>query len=60
MHTPLNQCTSDCRRDGCPDDIMEFLADDQIKHAELPADAEMDAMYDATVESESKEYQNAH
>jgi hypothetical protein len=20
MHTPNNECTSDCRRDGCPED----------------------------------------
>jgi hypothetical protein len=38
---------------------MEFLADDQMKHAEAPSDAEMDEMF-AMVGSESQEYMTAH
>lgn len=41
------------------DDIMEFLADDQMKHAEPPSDAEMGQMF-AMVGSESQEYRTAH
>ena len=40
-------------------DIMEFLADDHMKHAEAPSDAEMEEMF-ATVGSESQEYRTAH
>jgi hypothetical protein len=61
MHTPINQCTSDCRHYGCPDDeIMEILADDQMKHSEPPTEEEMEGMYDALVGSASEEYQTAH
>ena len=39
---------------------MEVLADDQMKHAEVPEDATLDEMYDAMAGSASEEYQNAH
>ena len=38
---------------------MEFLADDQMKHAEAPSDEELDEMF-ATVGSDSEEYHIAH
>jgi hypothetical protein len=41
------------------DDIMEFLADDHMKHAEAPSDVEMEDMF-ATVGSESEEYRTAN
>jgi hypothetical protein len=60
MHTPIGDCTSDCRRVGCPDDIiMEMLADDQMKHAEAPSSEEMAEMY-AFAGSESEEYRTAN
>jgi hypothetical protein len=61
MHTPIGQCTSDCRRIGCPDaeELMDVLADDQMKHAKVPSDETLDEMF-ATVGSESQEYRTAH
>ena len=41
------------------DEYMEFLADDQMKHAEAPSDAEMEEMF-ATVGSDSQNYRTAH
>lgn len=41
------------------EDVMEFLADDQMKHAEAPSDVEIEEMF-ATVGSESREYHAAH
>jgi hypothetical protein len=38
------------------DEIMEFLADDEMKHHEMPSEVEIDAM----ALSESQEYQIAH
>jgi hypothetical protein len=42
------------------DEIMETLADDQMKHGEPPTEAEIEDMYDAIVGSASQEYQIAH
>jgi hypothetical protein len=42
------------------DEIMEILADDQMKHGEYPVDEEMEEMYDAIVGSASREYRTAH
>jgi hypothetical protein len=41
------------------DEFMEMLADDQMKHAEAPSDAELEDMF-ATVGSESQGYRAAH
>jgi hypothetical protein len=41
------------------DEIMEMLADDQMKHGEAPTDAEMEQIYDAMVGSASEQYQIA-
>ena len=41
------------------EDIMEMLADDQMKHGERPTDIETEEMF-AGVESESVEYRVAH
>jgi hypothetical protein len=41
------------------DEMMEMLADDQLKHAEAPSEEELDQMY-ALVGSGSEEYRNAH
>jgi hypothetical protein len=38
---------------------MDVLADDRMKHAEAPSDAELEEMF-ATVGSESNEYRTAH
>jgi hypothetical protein len=40
--------------------IMELLADDQMKHGEPPDEELLDSMYDALVESAPREYQIAH
>jgi hypothetical protein len=42
------------------EEIMEALADDQMKHAESPAETAIDDMYDAMAGSASQEYQIAH
>jgi hypothetical protein len=42
------------------DEIMEILADDQMKHAEAPSDEELHEMYDVIVGSASREYETAH
>ena len=42
------------------DEIMEILADDQMKHGEYPEEGELEEMYDAIAGSESREYQTAH
>jgi hypothetical protein len=41
-------------------EIMEILADDQMKHGEPPTEEELEGMYDAMVGSASQEYQVAH
>ena len=35
-------------------EVMEILADDQMKHAEAPSDAEMEAMHSAFIPSEEE------
>jgi hypothetical protein len=42
------------------DEIMEMLADYQMKHGEPPTEADIEGMYDAIVGSASQEYQIAH
>jgi hypothetical protein len=43
-----------------PDEIMEYLADDQLKHAEAPSNQELEEIYDALVGSGSEEYRIAN
>jgi hypothetical protein len=62
-----------CNKELAPvpaNDIMEALADDQMKHAEAPSDAEMNeyyayisqpvATYEDAAQSDSRTYRNAH
>jgi hypothetical protein len=42
------------------EELMETLADDQMKHGEPPAEEDIDDMYDAMVGSASEEYQTSH
>jgi len=42
------------------EEIMEVLADDQMRYGEVPTEAEIEDMYDAMVGSASEEYQTAH
>jgi hypothetical protein len=42
------------------EEIIEALADDQMKHGEPPTEAEIDDTYDAMVGSASEEYQTSH